>query len=51
MWAGEGGSLGGVEFAAIVIINPLTALRMLEHFANLSPSDAIVQSGAMSIVG
>ena len=40
-----------MEFAATVIINPLTTLRILEDFVNLSPSDAIVQSGATSIVG
>ena len=40
-----------MEFAATVIINPLISLRMLEDFANLSPSNSIVQNGATSIVG
>ena len=40
-----------MEYAATVIINPLISLRMLEDFANLSPSNSIVQNGATSIVG
>lgn len=40
-----------VEYAATIIVNPLTALRMLEDFVNLNPGDAIVQNGATSIVG
>ena len=51
LWASESSSLGGVEYAATVIINPLISLRMLEDFANLSPSNSIVQNGATSIVG
>lgn len=39
------------EYAATVIVNPLTALRMLEDFVKLNPGDAIVQNGATSIVG
>ncbi|GAB2303395.1 hypothetical protein Dimus_037386 [Dionaea muscipula] len=40
-----------IEYAATVIVNPLTALRMLEDFVKLSSGDAIVQNGATSIVG
>ena len=47
MWAGEGGSLEGVEFATTVIINPLTALRMLENFANLSPVMLLCKVGCI----
>ncbi|PKA65890.1 putative trans-2-enoyl-CoA reductase, mitochondrial [Apostasia shenzhenica] len=40
-----------LEYAATIIVNPLTALRMLEDFVNLTSGDAIVQNGATSIVG
>ncbi|KAJ4836591.1 hypothetical protein Tsubulata_043493 [Turnera subulata] len=39
------------EYAATVIVNPLTALRMLEDFVTLNSGDSIVQNGATSIVG
>lgn len=39
------------EYAATVIVNPLTALRMLEDFVSLNSGDSIVQNGATSIVG
>ncbi|XP_004251281.1 enoyl-[acyl-carrier-protein] reductase, mitochondrial [Solanum lycopersicum] len=40
-----------MEYAATVIVNPLTALRMLEDFIALKSGDTIVQNGATSIVG
>ncbi|XP_052190572.1 enoyl-[acyl-carrier-protein] reductase, mitochondrial isoform X2 [Diospyros lotus] len=40
-----------IEYAATITVNPLTALRMVEDFANLKSGDAIVQNGATSIVG
>lgn len=40
-----------MEYAATVTVNPLTALRMLEDFADLKSGDSIVQNGATSIVG
>ncbi|VFQ98884.1 unnamed protein product [Cuscuta campestris] len=40
-----------MEYAATVIVNPLTALRMLEDFVALKSGDSIVQNGATSIVG
>ncbi|CAH9108867.1 unnamed protein product [Cuscuta epithymum] len=40
-----------MEYAATVIVNPMTALRMLEDFAALKSGDSIVQNGATSIVG
>ncbi|KAL3325251.1 hypothetical protein AABB24_039048 [Solanum stoloniferum] len=40
-----------MEYAATVIVNPLTALRMLEDFISLKSGDTIVQNGATSIVG
>lgn len=40
-----------MEYAATVIVNPLTALRMLEDFVALKSGDTIVQNGATSIVG
>uniref|UniRef100_A0A0E0MIL0 enoyl-[acyl-carrier-protein] reductase n=1 Tax=Oryza punctata TaxID=4537 RepID=A0A0E0MIL0_ORYPU len=39
------------QYAATVTVNPLTALRMLQHFVNLTPGDTLVQNGATSIVG
>ncbi|KAG8093472.1 hypothetical protein GUJ93_ZPchr0012g19015 [Zizania palustris] len=39
------------QYAATVTVNPLTALRMLGDFVNLSPGDTLVQNGATSIVG
>nr|GLL43056.1 probable trans-2-enoyl-CoA reductase, mitochondrial [Ipomoea trifida] len=40
-----------MEYAATVIVNPLTALRMLEDFVVLKSGESIVQNGATSIVG
>lgn len=40
-----------MEYAATVIVNPLTVLRMLEDFVGLKSGDAIVQNGATTIVG
>ncbi|KAG0468710.1 hypothetical protein HPP92_018038 [Vanilla planifolia] len=40
-----------MEYAATVTVNPLTALRMLEDFVELTSGDSIVQNGATSIVG
>ncbi|KAH9700945.1 Enoyl-(acyl-carrier-protein) reductase [Citrus sinensis] len=40
-----------MEYAATIIVNPLTALRMLEDFTTLNSGDSIVQNGATSIVG
>ncbi|KAF3657960.1 putative trans-2-enoyl-CoA reductase, mitochondrial [Capsicum annuum] len=40
-----------MEYAATIIVNPLTALRMLEDFVALKSGDTIVQNGATSIVG
>ncbi|KAF0889856.1 hypothetical protein E2562_033245 [Oryza meyeriana var. granulata] len=39
------------HYAATVTVNPLTALRMLRDFVNLTPGDTLVQNGATSIVG
>uniref|UniRef100_J3N3P9 enoyl-[acyl-carrier-protein] reductase n=2 Tax=Oryza brachyantha TaxID=4533 RepID=J3N3P9_ORYBR len=38
-------------YPATITINPLTALRMLRDFVNLTPGDSLVQNGATSIVG
>ncbi|CAI9105238.1 OLC1v1004121C2 [Oldenlandia corymbosa var. corymbosa] len=40
-----------IEYAATVIVNPLSALRMLEDFVDLKSGDSIVQNGATSMVG
>ncbi|XP_031111354.1 enoyl-[acyl-carrier-protein] reductase, mitochondrial [Ipomoea triloba] len=40
-----------MEYAATVIVNPLTARRMLEDFVVLKSGESIVQNGATSIVG
>lgn len=40
-----------VESAATLMINPATALRMLEDFISLRAGDWIVQNGANSAVG
>ncbi|CAN4119020.1 unnamed protein product [Withania somnifera] len=40
-----------MEYAATVMVNPLTALKMLEDYVALKSGDSIVQNGATSIVG
>uniref|UniRef100_A0A7N0ULS1 Enoyl-[acyl-carrier-protein] reductase, mitochondrial n=1 Tax=Kalanchoe fedtschenkoi TaxID=63787 RepID=A0A7N0ULS1_KALFE len=40
-----------IEYAATIIVNPLSALRMLEDFVSLNSGDSIVQNGATSTVG
>ncbi|KAL9232549.1 hypothetical protein vseg_007649 [Gypsophila vaccaria] len=40
-----------IEYAATIIVNPLTAFAMLQDFVRLNPGDTIVQNGATSIVG
>ena len=40
-----------VEGAATMMINPATALRMLEDFVPLKKGDWVVQNGANSAVG
>lgn len=39
------------EYGATLAVNPCTAVRLLEDFADLQPGDAIVQNGANSTVG
>lgn len=39
------------EVAATLLVNPSTALRMLEDFVDLRPGDTVVQNGATSAVG
>ncbi|CAL1352974.1 unnamed protein product [Linum trigynum] len=40
-----------IEYAATIIVNPLTALLMLEDIITLNSGDSVVQNGATSIVG
>lgn len=40
-----------IATAATMVINPPTALRLLEEFVNLKPGDTIVQTGGTSSVG
>ncbi|KAF0918477.1 hypothetical protein E2562_024251 [Oryza meyeriana var. granulata] len=39
------------HYAVTATVNPLTVLRMLRDFVNLTPGDTLVQNGATSIVG
>jgi len=39
------------ETLATLLVNPSTALRMLEDFVDLRPGDTVVQNGATSAVG
>ncbi|GLC43276.1 hypothetical protein PLESTB_001491400 [Pleodorina starrii] len=41
----------GLEAAATLVINPPTALAMLENFVELQPGDTVAQNGATSAVG
>ncbi|CAL1385278.1 unnamed protein product [Linum trigynum] len=40
-----------IEYAATIIVNPLTALLMLDDIITLNSGDSVVQNGATSIVG
>jgi len=40
-----------VEYAATIAVNPCTAYRLLNDFADLKEGDVIVQNGANSMVG
>jgi len=39
------------EYAAVLSVAPLTALRLLDDFAKLQPGDCIIQNGANSTTG
>lgn len=39
------------EYAAAIAVNPCTAYRLLNDFADLKPGDVIIQNGANSAVG
>ncbi|GFR39760.1 hypothetical protein Agub_g244 [Astrephomene gubernaculifera] len=41
----------GVEAAATIVINPPSALGMLENFLDLQPGETVAQNGATSAVG
>ena len=38
-------------YAASLVVNPCTAYRLLEDFAQLKEGDVIIQNGANSMVG
>eukprot|EP01111_Echinosteliopsis_oligospora_P014928 TRINITY_DN5748_c0_g1_i1.p1 TRINITY_DN5748_c0_g1~~TRINITY_DN5748_c0_g1_i1.p1 ORF type:complete len:367 (-),score=125.73 TRINITY_DN5748_c0_g1_i1:66-1166(-) len=40
-----------LHYSAVLSVNPSTALRLLEDFANLKAGDVIIQNGANSMVG
>jgi trans-2-enoyl-CoA reductase len=40
-----------VEYSATISVNPCTAYRLLNDFAQLKPGDVVVQNGANSAVG
>lgn len=40
-----------IATAATMVINPPTALRLLEEFVTLQPGDTVIQTGATSAVG
>ncbi|KAG2444821.1 hypothetical protein HXX76_001563 [Chlamydomonas incerta] len=41
----------GLAAAATIVINPPSALAMLENFVSLQPGDTVAQNGATSVVG
>ncbi|EFJ45031.1 hypothetical protein VOLCADRAFT_106183 [Volvox carteri f. nagariensis] len=41
----------GLESASTLVINPPTALAMLENFVDMKPGDTVAQNGATSAVG